>query len=131
MTENNETLSVKNENEVESAHPGKIFVPHADIIETDESIVIRAEMPGVDDDSIDVTLENNVLSIDGSVAASHFEGYSLAYAEYEGGSYQRSFTLSDRIDRDNIEATVSNGVLSLTLSKIDLPQPKKIEVQAA
>ena len=106
-------------------------MPHADIIETDENIVIRAEMPGVDDDSVDVVLEKNVLSIDGTVVASHFDGYSLAYAEYEAGRYQRSFSLSDRIDRDNIEAAVSNGILSLTLSKIDLPQPKKIEVQAA
>lgn len=131
MTNNNEALQEKNEAGLEPAPSGKVFEPNVEIVETEEQIVILAEMPGVTENSVDITLDNHVLSIDGTVEVSQFDGFNLAYAEYDAGSYRRSFTLSDRIDRDNIEATVSNGVLNLTLSKIALPEPKKIEVQAA
>jgi HSP20 family molecular chaperone IbpA len=106
------------------------FVPRADIYETEEAITVVADMPGVDETSLDITLENNVLSIDGYVESFRPEGYSLTYAEYRVGDYQRAFTLSDQIDRDGIEAVVKDGVLRLHLPKITEARKRKIAISA-
>ncbi len=105
------------------------FVPRADIYETDEQIVIVADMPGVDEKTIDITLEKNVLTINGYVEFEPPAGYSLAYAEYRVGDYQRRFSISDEIDRNGIEAVVKNGVLHLHLPKA-APATHKIAVKA-
>ncbi len=105
------------------------FVPRADIYETDDAIFVVADMPGVDENSVDITLENNVLSINGYVEPVRPENYSLAYAEYRVGDYQRRFTISDQIDQDGIEASVKDGVLRLYLPK-SVPAARKIAVRA-
>jgi HSP20 family protein len=106
------------------------FVPRADIYETEEGITVVGDMPGVDETSLDITLENNVLSIDGYVEPMQPEGYSLAYAEYQVGDYQRAFTLSDQIDRDGIEAVIKDGVLRLYLPKVTEARKRKIAIKA-
>lgn len=105
------------------------FVPRADIYETDEAITVVADMPGVDETTLDITLENNVLSINGYVELVPPEGYSLTYAEYRVGDYQRAFTLSDQIDRNGIEAIIKDGVLRLYLPKITEAKKRKIAVK--
>lgn len=105
------------------------FVPRADIYETNEAIVLVTDMPGVDENSLDIMLEEDVLTINGYVEAAHPEGYGLAYAEYRVGDYQRRFTLSNKIDRNSIEATVKDGVLRLYLPKSE-PALRKITVSA-
>lgn len=105
------------------------FVPRADIYETDEAITVVADMPGVDETTLDITLENNVLSINGYVELVPPEGYSLTYAEYRVGDYQRAFTLSDQIDRNGIEAIIKDGVLRLCLPKITEAKKRKIAVK--
>jgi HSP20 family protein len=106
------------------------FVPRADVYETDEAITVVADMPGVDENSIDITLENNVLTINGYVEPVRPEGHRLAYAEYQVGDYQRAFTLSDQIDRAGIEAIVKDGVLRLHLPKVPEAQKRKIAIKA-
>lgn len=105
------------------------FVPRVDIYETDEGIVLVADMPGVDESSMDITLENDILSINGYVEPVEPENYRLAYAEYRVGDYQRRFTLSEQIDQDKIEAAVKDGVLRLHLPKAK-PTTRKITVRA-
>jgi HSP20 family molecular chaperone IbpA len=104
------------------------FVPRADIYETAEAITVVTDMPGVDENSVDVTLEKNVLTISGYVEPMQPEGYSLAHAEYNVGDFERSFTLSDRIARDGIEATVKDGVLRLVLPKITEAKARRIPI---
>ena len=106
------------------------FVPRADIYEKDEAIVVVVDMPGVSSESIDITLEKNVLTINGTATPLRPEDYSLVWAEYEDGDYQRRFTLSDEIDQDGIEATVKDGVLRLHLPKADIAKTRKISVKA-
>jgi HSP20 family molecular chaperone IbpA len=106
------------------------FIPRADVYETEEAITVVGDMPGVDETSLDITLENNVLSIDGYVEPMQPEGYSLAYAEYRVGDYQRAFTLSDQIDRDGIEAVVKDGVLRLYLPKVTEARKRRIAIKA-
>ena len=114
---------------VEPTRQGRLFLPPADICETNEAIVLTADMPGVKPDAVAVTLEQDVLTVRGTVADEHRPDRAAAYAEYEVGNYQRSFSLSNEIDRDGIEAHMSNGVLTLTLPKIK-PSRRTIEVQA-
>ena len=137
MTEETRDLQVQEtekrevaETDAERTRDGLAFVPRADIYETDDEIVVVADVPGVDESTVDITLENNVLTINGYVEMEQPEGYSLAYAEYRVGDYQRAFTLSDQIDREGIEATVKDGVLRLHLPKITEARVKKIAIRA-
>ncbi len=123
------TNEIEKKENVERIEAGRVYVPHVDIFETDDNIVILADMPDVDENSVDITLEKNVLSISGYTEPNRPDNYSLAYAEYEAGSYRRNFTLSDMIDRDNIGATVKDGVLSLTLPKAAPALAKKIAIK--
>jgi HSP20 family molecular chaperone IbpA len=118
------------ETEAERTRDRPAFVPRADIYETDEAIYVVADMPGVDETSLDITLEKSVLTLSGVVEPEAPEGYSLAYAEYRVGDYVRSFSLSDEIDQETIEATLKDGVLRLTLPKITEVVTKKIAVKA-
>jgi HSP20 family molecular chaperone IbpA len=104
------------------------FVPRVDIYESDGEIVLVADMPGVDEKLVDITLESNVLTISGDVEPVRPDGYELAYAEYRVGDYQRSFSLSNEVDQEHIEATLKDGVLRLCLPKAG-PTTKKIAVK--
>src|SRR4051794_14263018 len=109
----------------------RVFMPRADIYETPEAIVLVADMPGVDEKGVDITLEKNVLTITGHVEPESMpENARLAYEEYEVGDYQRAFTLSDEVDREHIEAALKNGVLRVTLPKAGGAKTKKISVKA-
>ena len=112
-------------------HTRRVFTPRTDIYETKDAIVLLAEMPGVASDAVDITLEKRVLTIHGHAAAQGHDGYRQIYAEYADGDFERSFTLSDDIDRDRIEATQSNGILRLVLPKAEPAKAKKIQVKSA
>jgi HSP20 family protein len=109
----------------------KTFIPRVDIYENKESLFLIADMPGVDEKTVDIELEKNVLTITGRVENGKINGAAMMYSEYEIGDYERVFTLSDEIDRDKIVATVKNGVLRLELPKAESIKPKKIAIQAA
>lgn len=118
------------QSEAERTRPGLAFVPRVDIFETIDHIGIVCDMPGVSKSAVDVTLEKNVLTINGYVKDETPQGYNLAYAEYRVGDYHRKFTVSNEIDQDNIEATMNAGVLRLRLPKVG-PKTRKIAVKAA
>ena len=117
--------------ETERTTARKVFIPRVDICETKDAIVLLADVPGVDEKSIDITLEKSVLTLLGRVEPETHEGYRAAHVEYEAGDYERAFTLSDEIDRDRIEASVKNGVLRLTLPKAEPVKLRKINVKSA
>lgn len=110
--------------------PSRVFVPRTDIYETADTIVVLADMPGVSEDSLDITLERNVLSIFGTVKRRCPQGFKLIHSDYEQGDFRRVFTLSNEIDREGIEATVKNGVLKLVLPKSKMAMPQKIAVRS-
>jgi HSP20 family protein len=115
----------------ERTRDSRCFTPLSDIYELDDQIVIVADVPGVDEKSIDVTLEKNVLTINALVDPIVPQGYSLSLAEYQVGDYQRSFRLSDEIDREHIQASVKDGVLRLYLPKAKEALMRKISVKVA
>ena len=112
---------------VERTREGREFIPRADIYETDESVVVMADMPGVPASGVDISLEKNLLTIRGTVQEAAIEGLSVVYREYVDGDFVRTFSISNEVEVDGIEARMSNGVLTLTLPKTG-PTTKKIEV---
>ena len=135
MDNQNQTLEaekqeITNMDETERTRDRQCFIPRADIYEDDDHIILLADIPGADENSTDITLEKNVLTINANVDWNMPEDYGLNYGEYGIGDYQRSFTLSDEIDRENIAATVANGVLRLQLPKAGPAKTKKISVRS-
>lgn len=118
-------------NSAEATPAPKVFVPQVDILESENQILLVADLPGVDQENLDVTLEKNVLTIRGMVKPHGPEGYQLAYAEYEIGNFERAFTVSNDIDRQGIDAVVKDGVLRLTLPKAKHAVLQKIAVKTA
>jgi HSP20 family protein len=106
-----------------------VYTPAVDIMERKDDIVLLADMPGVDENTVDITLEKNVLTIYGKVAAEMPGGYTLYLSKYGTGDYQRVFTLTEEVDRDKIQATVRNGVLRLVLPKAESVKTRKIAVK--
>ncbi len=115
---------------VERTRPRKVYTPAVDIIEKKDEIVVTADMPGVDEKSLDITLEKNVLTIYGMTDTTEETATRPLYAEYGIGDYQRAFTISEEVDRDGIRATMKNGVLRLVLPKAPAAKTRKIEVRA-
>jgi len=111
--------------------PRSVFLPPADIYETNDAIVVMAEMPGVSPDGVDITLERRVLTIRGRSSASEHTGYQRVYNEYADGDYERVFTLSEAIDREKIEATLRDGVLHLVLPKAEPARARRIELKTS
>jgi HSP20 family molecular chaperone IbpA len=86
------------------------------------------EMPGVEKKDINVDLENNVLRVAGKIDFAKYEGMEPVYTEYNVGHYTRSFTLSNKINQEQISAQLEDGVLTLTLPKVKDAQPKRIAI---
>ena len=129
-----EVMEAQKKEQEESKSPAeqtravKVFVPRADIYETQEQLLVLSDMPGVREEGLDITLEQNILTIYGRVEQPQLEGFTLTYSEYGVGDYRRIFTLSNEIDREGIQATIKNGVLKLILPKSKKAMPRKITV---
>jgi HSP20 family molecular chaperone IbpA len=92
-------------------------------------LIVTLEMPGADPETVNITLEKRVLTVSGRSKPSVPEGYALVHGEFRDGDYERSFTLSEAIDGEHIEAAMRDGVLRLTLPKAKPAQAKTIEVK--
>ncbi len=115
---------------VERTHPRRRFIPRVDIFENDDAVFLTIDMPGVGENSVDLTLEKNILTIQGEIEDILPDDYRLTYREYRVGDYVRTFALSDEVNRDQIEALMKNGVLRVTLPKAEEAKARKIEVRA-
>jgi HSP20 family protein len=107
----------------------RVFLPTADIYETNDALNVVLEMPGVDKNSVDIRVEDGVLKIEGRLDFSKYQGLQPLYTEYNVGHYSRSFRLSSKIDQNKIAAELNDGVLSLLLPKIEEAKPRTIQVK--
>jgi HSP20 family molecular chaperone IbpA len=124
------TLQQKKElvSKEEKTVPARYYVPPTDIYETDDGLTLVLDLPGVEKKDIDVELENDVLKIEARIDFTKYEGLEPLYTEYNVGHFARAFTLSDKIDRDRIEAELEDGVLTLTLKKSPAAVPRRIPI---
>ena len=106
-----------------------VRTPPIDIFETPEGLVLRADLPGVAPDSLELQVQDNKQSLFGRVAEQAPQGAKLLHQEYHVGDFVRSFILSDDVDHDRISAKLAEGVLELTLPRAKKAEPRKIEVQ--
>jgi HSP20 family protein len=115
----------------EQTRPGRYYVPDVNIYEFDESLKLWADMPGVKEKDVNVTLKDGVLTIIGQVATDMYAGLRPLYTEYNVGNYYREFALNEGIDESKIRATLRNGVLEVELPKSERARPRQIEVRGA
>jgi HSP20 family protein len=113
----------------ETTRPGKVFLPAVDIYETSEAIVVLADMPGVSADKVTIDLKESQLTLSGEIAAPYGEQEQLLVQEYDTGNFLREFTLGQLVDQNRIEAAMKDGVLRLTLPKVEKAKPRKIEIK--
>ena len=128
-------LTVKHKKEMEkgggeTTRPGSVFVPAVDIFENEHEIVLLADMPGVDNKSVDIDLREGRLTLDGKINSPEELKETSVYREFNWGDYYRQFTLSNVIDQPKITAKMDQGVLRLTLPKVEKAKPQKIQVTA-
>jgi HSP20 family protein len=125
-------LQVQRKREVEkkeeSTIPARVFVPATDIFETDQALTVVMEIPGIDKDNVEVAVENDVLTLNGRLDFSKYEGLQPLYTEYNIGNYSRSFELSSKIEQDGIKAELKDGVMTLILPKAEKAKPRRIAV---
>lgn len=109
-----------------------VWSPAADIYETTDEFVVNLDLPGVDPKMVDLSVENNVLTIRGQrqfeekQSKDNFHRIERSY-----GAFARSFTLSTFVDADKIRASYKNGVLNITLPKAETVKPKRIQIAAS
>jgi HSP20 family molecular chaperone IbpA len=127
-------LKVREKQEVSTAAeqttPGLVFTPDVDIFETEKSITLLADMPGVQADGLTIDLRENTLTLSADTRPIQHQNEEDVFIEYGTGKYYRQFTLSEIIDQEKIDARLNDGVLRLTLPKVEKATPRKIEVKS-
>src|SRR5512139_2421583 len=112
----------------EGTRPGPVFIPGVDILETQDDIIVLADMPGVDGKNVDIDLKDNQLTITGRIDPVEGEKEVSLYKEFLYGDYIRQFTLSYVIDQNKITAKMEDEILRLILPKVEKMKPQKIKV---
>lgn len=130
MTEQELQVQQKRELEKkqEATFPTRMFLPATDIFESDHALTMLIEMPGVSKESIEVKVEGDILTIDGRIDFSKYEGLQALYTEYNVGNFSRTFQLSNEIEQAGIKAELKDGVMKLVLPKAERAKPRRIEI---
>jgi HSP20 family protein len=117
------------ETKEEATNPARTFLPTADIFEAEDALHVVLEMPGVEKDNINVIVREGALNIEGRLDFSKYKDLQPLYTEYNIGNYSRSFRPSSAIDQNKIGAELRDGVLSLTLPKVEEAKPRTIQIK--
>lgn len=126
----NESSRDETESNITAGLPQQwVRTPPIDIFETDDGLMLRADLPGVSSENLELQVQDNRLTLFGRVTAELPEAATLMHQEYHHGDFLRSFILSDDVDHDRISAKLTNGVLEVSLPKVPRAQPRKISIQ--
>ena len=106
----------------------KVYVPVADIYETEDLYSLKLEIPGVPKDNLDISIENNELTISAKSAIGEKPDEKCRYSEFSSMDYRRTLRIGNDIDRSKVEAKLENGVLTLLLHKHETVKPRKITI---
>lgn len=108
--------------------PQLVFTPPIDIFETEEGLVLLADLPGVTAETLELQVQDNKLTLFGRVAPQAPDNARLMHREYQVGHFLRSFILSDEVDHERISAKLNQGVLEVLLPRIKRAEPRRIQV---
>jgi HSP20 family protein len=107
------------------------WLPAMDLVETDDDFVLRADLPGLSEDDVNIEVEDNVLTISGERKAEHEERKEGYYrVERASGSFARSLTLPEGIDPERVRASFDKGVLEVRIPKPEQRKPRKVQISA-
>jgi len=112
----------------DNADASVVARPRVDILETEQEVLLLADLPGVQPNDVDIRFENGELTIHGRRTPSHV-GKRRALWEYEPTHYHRAFRLNEDVAADRIEAELKNGVLRVRLPKAEAAKPRRIAVK--
>ena len=104
-------------------------VPPVDVYEDESGITVLADLPGVDRDRLGVRVDGDSLVVEATAATVQPENMQLVYGEAQYPSYRRQFTLSRELDTSRIEASLKDGLLKLSIPKLEEAKPRRIEVR--
>lgn len=107
-----------------------VFTPPIDIFETEEGLVLHADLPGVASDTLELQVQDNKLTLFGRVPQLVPPDAQIVHQEFHVGDFLRSFILSDEVDHQRITAKLHNGVLRVILPKAPKAEPRRIEVNS-
>ena len=130
MNEHQVTETAQRKNESEYAEAAAMLPP-VDVIEDAAGITLYADLPGVPKDKLNVHVDAEALSIEGEVELPIPADMEASYVEVESPRYRLTFSLGKELDRENIRAEFNNGVLKLSIPKLERAKPRKIEVHVA
>jgi len=125
LTERNDERNVQAREETRSNE--KYIRPAVNIIETEEGLVLTADIPGAAKESLDINVEKGILTI--SAPAQHSMPGTSAYREFDLANYYRQFTIPESLDHEKTKAEYANGILTLRVPKAEVAKPKRISVQ--
>lgn len=126
--EKEKALAKKEERSLSEIAKGAL-VPPVDIYEDEDQVTLFADLPGVAKENLSLQIDKDTLQIYGKVSKSDGENRADFYTEFPAKDFYRAFTIGEEIDRDKITASMSNGVLKLTLPKAEQAKPRKIEIK--
>ncbi|MGQ9663079.1 MAG: Hsp20/alpha crystallin family protein [Kiritimatiellia bacterium] len=106
-----------------------VYLPHVDIVETGTSFHLMLDMPGVEQEAVNITVEDGVLTIEGQARVEVPQGYDLIGQEYEVARFRRDFRLPEFVNVDGIKAKVSRGVLEVTVPKREEARKRRVEIE--
>jgi HSP20 family molecular chaperone IbpA len=109
----------------------QVLRPAVDIFEDGHSICLWADLPGVPEQALSLEVDDTTLTIKGDIELDMPDEIESLYADVRSTRYQRAFTLSSELDTDNIQASLNDGLLSVTIPKREEVRPRKIEVTTA
>jgi HSP20 family protein len=105
------------------------WVPAMDLVETDDHFVLRADLPGLSEEDVNIELEDNVLTLSGERKSEHEERREGYYrVERSSGAFARSLTLPEGVDPDAVQASFDRGVLEVRIPKPEQRKPRKVAI---
>lgn len=123
-------MNTRGEGELQARAEQAFLRPPVNIYEDAGGITLQADLPGVSRERLDVQIDGNNLTVEGQAEINMPEGMEALYADVNATGYRRSFTLSNELQADKINAEMKDGVLTLRVPKRPEHQPRKIEVNA-
>jgi len=127
-TKTETSVPAERQGAAQSAADTRALRPHVDVLEDERGITLLADLPGVPRDQLDIKVDGETLTIEGTVATATPQGLQPAYVELRVPRFRRAFTLSRELDTGHIEANLKDGVLNLRIPKLEHAQPRRISV---